>query len=473
MLTRRSLLATPALLIPRKSSAAPRLNVVFIGSDDLNTCLGCYGHPIVKSPNIDRLAASGVRFNRAYCQFPLCGPSRNSLLSGLRPDTTGIFENGPVVRDTVPGVVTLPELFRKNGAYVVRHGKMYHMDVPGSVGTNKYDDPPSWDVSVSPAGLEAKTPGETGTGSPNLGRGNAGRWIAYPSSQIGKQADDGVLDGALEVIHKAAGKPFFLATGFVRPHVPYVAPARFFDLYPLDRLEPVENPPGDVDDIPKASEIAINTRANDMGGMSDRNKRETLRAYFASISYMDSQVGRILDAIEKTNQLDRTVIAFWGDHGYHLGEHHRWHKRSLFEESARVPLIVRVPGRAGNGRSTAALTELVDLYPTIADLCGLRPPPALEGQSFVPLLENPARSWKTAAFTQVAAPDGIAGRGVRTDRYRYVRWTGPYPDEELYDCRSDPREFTNLARYPEKHKATLAEMRTVLDRGWRASMAKV
>ena len=472
MLTRRLLLAAPALLVPRKSSAAPRFNVVFIGSDDLNNSLGCYGHPIVRSPNIDRLAASGVRFDRAYCQFPLCGPSRNSLLSGLRPDTTRIFENGPVVRDTVPGVVTLPELFRKNGAHVARHGKMYHMDVPGSVGTNKYDDPQSWDVSISPPGLEQKTPGESGTGSPNLADGNAGRWIAYPSSQNGTQADDGVVEGALEVIHKSAGKPFFLAAGFVRPHVPYVAPARFFDLYPLGRLQPVVNPPGDRDDIPKASEIAINTRANDMGGMSDRNKRETLRAYFASISYMDAQAGRILDAIEKTGQLERTVVVFWADHGYHLCEHHRWHKRSLFEESARVPLIVRAPGRAGNGKSTAALTELVDLYPTLAELCGLTPPSTLEGQSLAPLLDNPARSWKTAAFTQVTAPGGIVGRSVRTGSYRFIRWTGPYTDEELYDSRSDPREFTNLARFPDKHKAALAEMRVVLDRGWRASMAR-
>jgi uncharacterized sulfatase len=479
MITRRSLLksaagsiAAPYLLLGQKSRE-PRKNVLFIASDDLNTNLGCYGHPIVKSPHLDRLAAMGTRFDRAYCQYPLCGPSRTSLLSGRRPDSTKIWENQIAVRDTMPEIVTLPQLFRNHGAHAARYGKMYHMDVPGSVGTNKWDDPQSWDVAVSPPGLEDKSPGERGITTPKQPRGSTGLWISIPSSEVRTQADELAAEHSVELIHKSAGKPFFLATGFLRPHVPYVAPSKFFDLYPLSQMKPVENPANDLDDIPKASEIAINTRARDIGGMSDQNKREALRAYYASISYMDSLVGRLLDALEKSKQLDSTMIVFWSDHGYHLGEHYRWHKRSLFEESARVSLIAASPGQRVKGKGSRALVELVDMYPSIAESCGLTPPPGLEGQSFMPLLDNPARPWKSAAFTQVSAPNGIVGRSIRTDRYRYVRWEGPYPDEELYDESGDPREFTNLARFPDKHKATLDQLRGVLDRGWRAAMAKV
>ena len=204
--------------------------------------------------------------------------------------------------------------------------------------------------------------------------------------------------------------------------------------------------------------------------MNDRDKREAIRGYYASISYMDWQVGRVLEALERTRQADRTAVVFWGDHGWHLGEHHRWQKRSLFEESARVPLIVSAPGRQGSGKPSRALVELVDLYPTVAELCGLRPPADIEGQSFVPLLDRPDRPWKSAAFTQVAADNGIVGRAVRTDRYRYIRWEGPYPDEELYDHQSDPREYTNLAR-DSANAGLLKQMRGILEKGWRAARA--
>jgi uncharacterized sulfatase len=472
MFTRRSILAAPALLLPRKSAAAERLNVLFIASDDLNTNLGCYGHPIVRSPNIDRLAASGTRFEHAYCQFPLCGPSRTSLLSGRRPDTTTIWANQIAVRDTMPDVVTLPQLFRNNGYHSARFGKMYHMDVPGSVGTNKWDDPASWDVAISPPGAELKTKGRKGNGSPKMKGGGGMQWIEFPREEAGTQADERAADHAVELINKK-DKPFFIGLGFLRPHLPYVAPDRFFDQYSLDQMRPAVNPDGDRDDIPKASEITINTRANDMGGMSEQNRRENLRAYYASISYMDSLVGRVYNALQQSGQAERTVIVFWSDHGYHLGEHHRWHKRSLFEESARVPLIVRAPGRKSRGKSAAGLVELVDLFPTIADLCSLTPPPGLEGQTFTPLLDNPARPWKSAAFTQVAAEGGIVGRSVRTNRYRYMKWEGPHPDEELYDHSNDPREFTNLARFPDKHKTALDAMRQTLAGGWKAARAKV
>jgi iduronate 2-sulfatase len=467
--TRRNFLAAagvaaPQLLLGQKT-ATDRPNVLFIASDDLNNSLGCYGHPIVKSPNIDRIASMGVRFDRAYCQFPLCGPSRTSLLSGLRPDSTRIVENQIAIRDTVPNALTLPQLFRNHGGISKRFGKMYHMDVPASVGTNKWDDPQSWDVAISPPGKEQQTEGDVRV----LGKG----WRTIAFKGEGKdQADHTAADLAIEAMEKKGREPLFIGLGFLRPHLPNVAPARFFDMYPLGNIHPVVNPPNDRDDIPKASEIAINTRANDMG-MNESERREAIRAYYASISYMDWQVGRVLGALDRLKLAQKTVIVFWGDHGWHLGEHHRWHKRSLFEESARAPLIVTAPGRKGNGKSSRALVEFVDIYPTVADLCGLPLPSHLEGQSAAPLLDSPSRSWKRAAFTQMAAPaERIVGRSVRTDRYRYTRWEGPYPDEELYDENNDPKEYTNLARKPE-HATTLKQMRETLDGGWRAARAKV
>jgi uncharacterized sulfatase len=468
MPTRRAFLSTVAAPFVARAQK-PGVNVVFIASDDLRNALGCYGHPLVKTPNLDRLAANGVRFDRAYCQFPLCGPSRTSLLSGLRPDSTRIWTNGIAIRDAVPGVVTLPQFFRNKGHHSVRLGKMYHMDVPASVGTNKYDDPPSWDVAISPPGLEQKTPGEGRNVTANQQPGNSFWWISFKGD--GKeQADDSAAAQAVETIHKHRERPFFLGLGFLRPHVPLVAPARFFDLYPLKSIEPAVNPPNDHNHIPLASEIAINTRANDMG-MNDNDKREAIRGYYASISYMDWQAGRVLDAIDRAGVADRTVIVFWSDHGWHLGEHHRWHKRSLFEESARVPLIVSAPGRRARGRASQALVELIDLYPSVVDLCGYEPPPHVEGQSLAPLLDNPDRAWKTAAFTQVSAPNDIVGRAVTNGRYRYIRWTGPHPDEELYDHRTDPREHRNLAR-EKAHASLVQRMRATLDAGWRAARAK-
>jgi len=472
-ITRRSLLSTTALAAPTlllaQKSAPERPNVLFIAADDMNNALGCYGHPIVKSPNLDRLAASGVRFDRAYCQYPVCGPSRASLLTGLRPDSTHIFENNISVRDKLPDVVTLPQMFRNNGYQSVRAGKMYHMDVPGSVGTNKWDDPPSWDVSISPPGKEQHT---VGKGRNVVGGKGNNRWDAIAFQGEGKdQADDRATEIAIETMNKHKDGSWFLGLGYLRPHLPHVAPERFFDLYPLSNIHPVVNPANDLDDIPRASEITINTRANDMG-MNENDKKEAIRAYYASVSYMDWQVGRVLASLDKLNLRRKTIIVFWGDHGWHLGEHFRWHKRSLFEESMRAPLLLSAPGRKGNGKSTRSLVEFVDIFPTLAQLAGQTPPTNLEGQSLVPLLDNPSRPWKSAAFSVVTAPNGIMGRCALTGKYRYVRWTGPYPDEELYNHETDPKEYTNLAKLPQQ-AALLNQMRTVLDAGWQAAKTKV
>ncbi len=464
MLSRRSFLAA-ASAAPLISQSRKRPNVLFLAADDLNTALGCYGHPRVKSPNIDALARRGVLFERAYCQFPLCGPSRASLLTGLRPDTVRVLGNNVDFRDHHPNAVTLPQLFKNNGWFAAREGKMFHMNVPGEVGTPRFQDEPSWNHSVSPPGLEDKTPGEGRRLNPP-GVSFGMQWIAAADDK--GQADTRAAEHALSLLEERKSDPFFLAVGFLRPHLPFVAPSRFFDLYPLNTIEPVYNPPDDLDDIPEAAKAVRPHLWNNMR-MDTPRIREALRGYWASTSYMDDLTGRVLRGLEKMGLAGNTIVVFWGDHGWNLGEHTRWQKMSLMEESARVPLIVAAPGRKGNGKASQALVEFVDLYPTLAALCGLRPPENLEGQSFERLLDNPARPFKKAAFTQLTYED-ITGRSIRTARYRYIRWEGRGGGEELYDHDKDPREFTNLALKPEAKRA-LEEHRRILDAGWKAARA--
>jgi len=462
MMTRRSLLATAAA--PLVARSPKRLNVLFIAADDLNTALGCYGHPLVKSPNIDQLSARGTRFERAYCQFPLCGPSRASLLTGLRPTTTQVLGNNIDFRDFHPNAVTLPQLFKNHGWFSAREGKMFHMNVPKEVGLPKYQDAPSWHHSVSPPGLELNTPGEGRKLNPP-GVSFGMQWIAAATPT--GQADTNAADNALALLEKHRSEPFFLGLGFIRPHLPFVAPSRFYDLYSLDAIPVPQHPPNDLDDIPAASKAVRPHLWNNMQ-MDALRIKEALRGYYASTSFMDDQVGRVVAGLDRIGLADNTVIVFWGDHGWHLGEHTRWQKMSLMEESARVPLIIAAPGRKGSGQPSRALVEFVDVYPTVAELCGLKPPATLEGQSLVPLLDNPARRGKKAAFTELRY-EKIVGRSIRTDRYRYIRWEGEGGGEELYDHDLDPREFTNLALNPE-HRKTLDEHRRILDAGWRAAL---
>ncbi len=442
--------------------AEPPLNVLFVASDDLTSTLGCYGHPVVKSPNIDRLAARGVRFDNAYCQFPFCGPSRASLMTGLRPDTTGVVTNAEVdFRKSHPDAVTLPQLFKNSGWRSMRVGKMFHMGVPGGVGTMAHQDPPSWDVSISPPGDEHESVGPGGDPNPDLRHGLKMQWVR--AADATGQADNAAADTAIELLQSVADQPFFLGLGFVRPHTPFVAPARFFDMYPLEGIELVSNPPDDLEDIPLPAKNLRPFLWNHMG-MSEQNQRLALRGYYASVSFMDYQLGRVLDELERLGVADRTVVLFFGDHGWHLGEHTHWQKMSLMEESVKAPLIISAPGSRGAGRSCRALVEFVDFYPTLADLCGLEAPTGLEGVSLTPLLDDPSGSVKDVAFSQVQWEDRIFGRTVRTDSYRYIRWDGDGGGEELYDHMADPREFTNLA-LDVRHEDTLARMRSRLEEG--------
>jgi uncharacterized sulfatase len=460
-MTRRQLFAQGAAAVAPGARATPPYNILLIASDDMNTSLGCYGHPVAKTPHLDALARRGVRFDRAYCQFPLCGPSRASCLTGLRPDHTQVLENNVDFRHHLPRVTTLPQLFRRSGWQTARDGKMFHMNVPNEVGTPRFQDPPSWDVNYSPPGLELNTQGPRGRLTGGM------QWIA--AATPAGQADHTAADEAVALLERFRHRPFFLGLGFIRPHLPFVAPARFFDQYPAGTLEPFLNPPDDLADVPRAH-WSVRPQQWRHQNMSEAEQREALRGYFASTSFMDDQCGRVLDALKRLGLAQRTIVAFWGDHGWHLGEHTKWQKMSLFEPAARIPLIVAAPGMKGNGRFSRALVELVDLYPTLTQLCRLKPPHELEGQSLAPLLANPSRGWKKAAFTQIQFEKRITGRSLRAHRYRYTVWEGEGGGEELYDHSADPGEFTNLAAKPESRLA-LESMRKLMRGGWRAARA--
>ncbi|MGE3778842.1 MAG: sulfatase, partial [Pirellulaceae bacterium] len=333
--------------------AAERPNVLFIMSDDLNNMLGCYGDPLAKTPHLDRLAARGVRFDRAYCAFPLCGPSRNSLLTGLYPNSTGILANAQIFRQTIPHQQSMPQTFRNAGYFAARIGKLYHYNVPMSVGTNGHDDPGSWELELNPAGVDRL---EEEPHIFSLLPGQFGGTLSYFASPRsdefhtdGLMAEDAVW--VLERCAKRKDRPFFLSVGFFRPHTPYVAPqSPYFDWYSTDAMPVVQNVKEDQADIP-APGLGSYKREQDQ--LTDDLRRQFRRAYLASISFMDAQVGRIVDALDRLGLAENTILVFTSDHGYHMGEHGLWQKMSLFEESARVPLLIVAPGVKG-GMSAAS-----------------------------------------------------------------------------------------------------------------------
>ncbi len=439
-------------LVSRSRSSKPggpqsKPNVLFIVVDDLNNSLGCYGHSVVKSPNIDRLAARGVRFDRSYCQFTVCNPSRTSFLTGLRPDSTGILNNATPFRSKLPDAVTLPQLFRKNGYFTARVGKVFHS-------AKNMDDPQAWEVTSDPKGTPL---GKQGQGR-NLtgGRVRWCRWLAAEGNDE-DQPDGQIAAEAIGLLEQHRDNPFFLAVGFHKPHDPFIAPKRYFDLYPLESLKPPQDPPDRSAELGQA--IGSGWKA-DFDRFTDRERREFMRAYYAGISFMDAQVGKIIAALDRLELWHNTTVVFFGDHGYHLGERGWWNKNTVFELSARAPLIMVTPEIKTVGRGCSGIVEFVDIYPTLADLCGLSAPANLEGTSFKPLLDDPELPWKKAAFTQVQR-GRIAGRSVRTERWRYTEWDQGKQGAELYDHNTDPGEYYNLAGDPQ-HTETVAELRKLL-----------
>lgn len=438
--------------------AAEQLNVLFIAADDMNCDLSAYGNSQVKTPNLERLAKRGVRFDAAYCQQPLCGPSRASLMTGLRPDTLDMHTLKHELRQKNPDVVTLGQLFRNNGYFSARAGKIFHYGNPSQIGTDGNDDPATWNERYNPAGIDR-------TQEENImryGRKSGGLGISMawwdPVSDDEQHTDGMVASKIVELIEKKKDEPFFLAAGFFNPHCPYVAPKKYFDLYPIDEITmpDLEAAKKDLEDVP-AMAIQRDTRnwPYYFPGVTVDEARKCKQAYYACNSFVDAQVGRLLDALEENGLREKTIIVFWSDHGYFLGEKGLWYKRKAFERSARMPLIISVPGMTEN-KSTKSPVELLDLYPTLADLCGLTPPETLEGASLRPLLTDPVNaSWTKPAVTQVWHNKNAWGYSLRTDRWRYTEWREGKAGRELYDHSVDPGEVTNLALKPE-HAETIS-----------------
>lgn len=439
-------------------STSPPLNVLFIAVDDCNVSLGCYGHPLVKSPNIDRLAARGIRFDRAYCQYALCNPSRSSLLSGLRPDTSRIYDNGIPIRRVFPDIVTLPQLFKNNGYFSARVGKIFHYGVPGQIGTSGLDDPPSWNQFINPRGRDKDDEADVINFTPDRQLGAALGWMEAKGTDE-EQTDGKVAAETIRLLEDHKDKPFFIAAGFYRPHVPDIATKPYFALYPLDKVTLPKEPPEHIANIPP---IALTTKPLNYG-IQEEKLRIFKRAYFASISFVDAQIGKLLDALDRLKLADDTVVVLFGDHGWSLGEHGQWQKTLLFEEVARVPFIIALPKPKVTGVSRRVV-EFVDVYPTLADLCGLTPPANLEGKSLRSLLENPDAAWSKPAITQQVRRLGdksIMGYSVRTERWRYTEWDDGKAGAELYDHDADPHEYQNLAKDP-KCASVVAELKTLL-----------
>jgi iduronate 2-sulfatase len=454
---------------PRGPAAKP--NVLLVMVDDLNVRLGCYGYP-VHSPAVDRLAREGRRFDRAYCQIASCSPSRTSLLTGWRPERTGVWDNLQTPRERLQGALPLQEHFHANGYFTARVGKIYH---------GPFEEQFHWDVAEHTPYLPGDEAWEPPSRQERERAGSSARPWTATDNRDEDEPDGRTARRVAELLAQNKGRPFFIAAGFNKPHIHWVAPRRYFDLYPPDGIALPKEPPDDRDDIP---EIAIFRKAprapgRFLGGPGDRDdafRREATAAYYACVSFMDAQVGVLLETLDRLQLRDRTIVVLLGDHGYHLGEHGGlWRKNTLFEESLRVPFIVAAPGFGQPGVAARGLVESLDLYPTLVDLAGLSPVAGLDGTSLRPLLEDPQQTVKTAAFSIAPRNPPELGRSVRGERWRYTEW--PDGGQELYDLAPPGRLARiavalgarkdgpppNLAGDP-RFASIVAEMQALLDR---------
>lgn len=464
-------------------SAAP--NVLFIAVDDLRPELGCYGASHMKTPNLDRLASRGVAFERAYCQVAVCNPSRNSVLSGLRPASTTILANNKFLRPTLPEVVTLPQQFKNHGYTSLSLGKIFHhsSSEPG-------DDPlswsePSWYHGEPYRHWFSQESDDFIKRLKNLPKKQQPRLIRAQPFEAAEEPDDVYPDGqtalkAIETLQrlKTEGKPFFLGVGFVKPHLPFTCPQKYWDMYPEATIHMPANatPPEGVPAPALHDLYELRTYGGipKTGDLDEATALKLIRAYRACVSFMDAQLGRVLDELDKLGLTDNTIIVLWGDHGYHLGEQGLFTKMTNFELGTRVPLIVSAPGLTTQGQKSSALVELVDLYPTLCELAQLPTPAKLEGHSFTPLLKHPSREWKTAAFSEYLrrGPEGYMGYSIRTDRWRYTEWKdrkGNAAGTELYDHQKDPAETINLVQEADKAEI-VHELASQLQSGWKAAL---
>lgn len=473
----------PRLAHADESPSASKPNVLFFCVDDLRPELGCYGNTIIKSPNIDALASRGIVFKRAYCQQAVCSPSRSSLLTGTRPDTTKVWDLNTHFRTALPDVVTLPQCFKNAGYFVQGMGKVYH---------GGYDDPVSWSVPWTapkkPSAKAPNTPDPDATEKP-VGKGKKKKKEMKDRAAFdAKDCEDNELpDGELADMAIAAlgqmkekQEPFFLAVGFIKPHLPFESPKKYWDLYDPKDLPLAPNPylPKYAPPYALADSGELHSYQEVPAGqhLPDDYARQLKHGYYAAVSYMDAQVGRVMEALDQLGLRENTIIVLWGDHGWKLGEHDRWCKHSNCENDTNAPLLISVPGMKHAGEQTNALVEFVDVYPTLAELAGLPLPSHLEGSSAVPLLEDPARPWKEAAFSQYPRSfEGkrLMGYSMRTDRYRFTQWVNAKNHDEvasleLYDHEVDPQENTNIAGNPE-NAALIEKLARQLKGGWQAS----
>ncbi|HUR57421.1 MAG TPA: sulfatase [Opitutaceae bacterium] len=459
---KRALCFLAAACLLGASSRAAQPNVLLICVDDLKPLLGCYGDRVVQSPNIDRLAARGVLFERAYCNQAVCSPSRNALMTGMRPTSLGIYDLPTNFREAAPNAVTVAQYFKQHGWRAESLGKIMHS------GHGNHEDAASWSVPHwRPAGgayvLPENRPARTIDGEKTSAAVTRNPPVEKADVPDNAYADGMIADEAIRRLRAAkekSGEPFFLAIGFLKPHLPFCAPKKYWDLYERARftLPALHTPPEGAPRYAPTTwgELRAYTDIPATGAVSDEQARELIHGYHAAVSYMDAQLGRVIDELDRQQLASNTIIVLWGDHGWHLGDHGQWCKHTNYEEAAHIPLLVAAPGLARGARS-GAVVETVDLYPTLAELAGLPAPKVaqkLDGRSFAAVLRDPRATTKEAvyhAYPRTRPPDGqIIGRAVRTERYRLVEWKKPGggPDTaelELYDYQADPAETKNLA----------------------------
>ena len=438
MLRRCSILAFAvlAMLAPSESRANTKPNVLFIAIDDLNDWIGCLGgHPQTKTPNLDRLAKKGVNFTRAYCASPCCNPSRAALLSGKRPSTSGVYNNNQPWRQAMPDVVTLPAYFMQHGYLVWGGNKIFHGSFPDTKAWHEYYTGKN------------KIPKK---GLPMNGIGGNMEWGPIPAGDE-VMNDTDMIDWAIGKLKQKHDRPFFLAPGMHKPHLSWHVPQKYFDMFPIDKIQLPKTNPSDLDDVP-AGGLKMAKREGDHRAITQKGVwKNGVQAYLAAIAYMDAQIGRLIDALEKSEYANNTIVIFWSDHGWSLGEKEHWRKFALWERETRVPMFMIVPGMTKANQTCARTVNLMDLYPTLIDLCDLPKKSGLEGNSIVALLKDPTAKWDHPSLTTWLR----GNHAVRSERWRYIRYIDG--GEELYDHESDPHEWTNLAKDP-KYAAIKKEL---------------
>lgn len=412
----------------RGESAMDRLNVLFIAIDDLNDWVGHLGgHPQARTPNIDALADRGVSFTNAHCSAPACNPSRASMLTGVRPSTSGVYDNRQPFREAMPDAVTLPQAFRQAGYRVTGRGKIFH---------GRYPDERSWDLKIAKGSEPRPAPEDY----PLNGIPKTGNFDWGPLDIAEDEMDDAkIARWCVEQIEAGFDRPFFLACGFFRPHLRWYAPREYFDLFPVDDIILPNVNEKDLDDIPRAGRRFARTQDHEAVTSTD-NWQRAVQGYLACGAFSDAQVGKVLDALYASEYADSTIVVLWSDHGWHLGEKLHWRKFALWEEATHSPLIFSVPGLTPAGQRCSRTVSALDIYPTLAELCGVVAPEGqLEGVTLRPLLDDPGAQWDMPAVTTHLR----GNHSLRSERWRYTRYADG--SEELYDEVNDPLEWTNLA----------------------------